>query len=242
MYRIGKLSELTKVNKSTIRFYESAGFLAEVKRLSNGYRIYDERHKYQVIICSLVFSGFVNKKLRKASLKLIENAKIWDLEGYFDAAENYIKEIDEDIFRTKKAISTVMNSNNTDEYLNTTALYTKKQAALLAGTTEESIRNWERNGLLPCSPPYKKRFYTEAMLNRMHLIRLLLDTGYSIMAILHFLKKLDEGKITDAEKTLVNPATNEDFISRADTYLQTLFKLKEIAFTLKDLCKEMEKI
>lgn len=38
--RIGQLSEITKVSKSTIRFYEQQGLMPDAKRSENGYRLY----------------------------------------------------------------------------------------------------------------------------------------------------------------------------------------------------------
>ena len=57
-FRIGELSTLTNVKTGTIRFYEKCGFLSPVKRLSNGYRMFEKKHIYQVRICSLVFKVF----------------------------------------------------------------------------------------------------------------------------------------------------------------------------------------
>ena len=85
-FQIGKISTLTNVKTGTIRFYEKCGFLSPVKRLPNGYRVFEEKHIYQIRICSLVFGGFVNKRLRRLSMELIFFAREWDLKGYQSAA------------------------------------------------------------------------------------------------------------------------------------------------------------
>lgn len=240
MYKIGEMSKLTDVKEGTIRFYEQCGFLEKVERLSNGYRIYTKHHLYQVKICRLVFGGFVNRRLRKASMKLIVAAKEWHLEAYETAALEYQKAIQEDIERTQKVIEIAMD----ESILRTisTTQYTKKEAAKLVGATEESIRNWERNGLIPQSEPYQKRYYSEAIINRMHIIRLLLDTGYSIMAIYQFLQKMDSGEYSDAKKILIQPEEGEDLQSKADYYLQALLALQQKADDLYHLQEAMLKI
>lgn len=240
MYKIGELSDLTKVKPSTIRFYEKCGFLENVERLENGYRIYNDHHKYQVIICSLVFGGFVNKNLRKSSMKLIFSAQKWDIEAYKKAAFDYKKLILQDIERTHKAIDFALNIS----FLNTTGedMYTKKQAAQIIGTTEEAIRNWERNGLIPKPSPYQKRYYSKQTIHRMHVIRLLLDIGYSIMTIKMFLEKVDLGLLTDAKMILTDPKDRFDLQSRADYYFKALLKLTETADSLYSLHKEMENL
>ena len=239
-YKVGELAKLTDVKEGTIRFYERCGFLEKVDRLSNGYRVYTERHLYQVKICRLVFGGFVNRRLRKASMKLITSAKEWDLSAYETAVAEYQKAIQEDIERTQKVIEIAMDETILQQPSSTQ--YTKKLAAELVGTTEESIRNWERNGLIPQTAPYQKRYYSQAIINRMHVIRLLLDTGYSIMAIYQFLQKMDSGEYADVKQALIIPEECEDLQSRADYYLQALLNLQQHANALYNLHAEMVKI
>lgn len=107
-YRIGELSGITGVKSGTIRFYEKCGFIETAARLPNNYRVFNERHIYQVRVCRLVFCGFVSHKLRKASMELIEAARAWDLAGYERAAAEYVDMIDGEIERTKKVIETVI--------------------------------------------------------------------------------------------------------------------------------------
>ena len=239
MVKIGELARATGVKEGTIRFYEKCGFLEEVERLPNGYRVYTEHHLYQVKICRLVFGGFVNRRLRKSSMGLIAAARAWDLKEYEAAAAKYQRAIREDIERTRKVIEIVANGTNFKEISNTQ--YTKKRAARLAGTTEEAIRNWERNGLIPQAAAYQKRYYSQAVVNRMYVIRLLLDTGYSIMAIFQFLQKMDSGAYADAKNVLLKPEEGEDLQSCADYYLQALLDLQQKADILYDLYAEMIK-
>lgn len=242
MYQIGELSELTGVQAGTIRFYEKCGFLETVERLPNRYRLYNGHHVYQVRVCRLVFGGFVNRRLRRASLKIIEAAKNWDLAAYEAAARNYLKEIQEESEETQKVIRFALAyAKGKEEPEPPGVFYTKKQAAELLGVTGESIRNWDRNGLLPLQQPYQKRLYPQAAVNRMYLIRLLLDTGYSIMTISRFLQNMDSGEYANAEKLLIKPEEGEDLQSRADCYLQALSELRQKAEALYGMLAEMKK-
>jgi len=240
MYLVGELSKRPDVKEGTIRFYEKCGFLKRVERLPNHYRVYTDHHLYQVRICRLVFGGFVNRRLRKASMKLIMAAKDWDLGAYETAALEYQRAIQEDIERTGKVIELAVGAKKLST--ESEEKYTKKQAAEMVGVTEESVRNWERNGLIPKALPYQKRYYSQEILNRMYVIRLLLDTGYSIMTIYQFLQKMDSGDHTDAKKLLVKPEEGEDLQSKADYYLQALLELQQKAETLYALHEEMKKI
>ncbi len=240
MYQVGELSKATGVKEGTIRFYEKCGFLERVERLPNRYRVYTSHHLYQVRICRLVFGGFVNRRLRKTSMKLIMAAKDWDLDAYETAASEYQRAIQEDIERTQKVIEFAVDMTKLP--VESDVRYTKKQAAELVGVTEESVRNWERNGLIPKAPPYQKRYYSQETLNRMYIIRLLLDTGYSVMAIYQFLQKMDSGEHADAKELLIKPEEGEDLQSKADYYLQALLALQQKAETLYRLHEEMKKL
>lgn len=239
-FSIGEVSRLTGVKAGTIRFYEKSGFLENVERLSNHYRIFNVHHLYQVRVCRLVFGGFVNKNLRKVSWSLIEAARIWDIEAYGTAALNYQKAVEDDIARTGKAIGLVMRYMGQEA--DTGRVYSKKQAADMIGVTAEAIRNWERNGLLEQSEPYQRRFYGQYALNRMYVIRLLLDTGYSMMAIRSFLAEHDDGREEGAVKILLSQEEREELRYTSDRYLKELLHVKEKAALLCELSCEMKKI
>lgn len=119
-------------------------------------------------------------------------------------------------------------------------VYTKRQAAGLVGVTPETIRNWERNGLFRQRAQYEKRLYSQQELNRMHVIRLLLDNGYSMMAVRSFFGEYDGGGRKPAMRQLMEPGKNENLIYRADRYLETLLETREKARQLCAMAENME--
>lgn len=239
-YQIGEMTRKTGVKAGTIRFYEKLGFLEPVERLPNQYRVFNEHHIYQIRICSLVFGGFVNKRLRKISMDVIFTARDWDLEAYNRATRNYLQAIEQDIIRTKKAISIVAKKVGQDE--NDGREYSKKEAAELLGVTPEAIRNWERNRLLAQKPAYSRRIYQAAEIRRMHMIRLLLDTGYSCMAILRFLTEYDAGENQKASGFLLGTLEDGELKSRTDQYMKSLMTAREQADALCCFLEDMKKI
>lgn len=224
----------------TIRFYEKCGFIGPVDRASNNYRIYQERHIFQLRVCRLVFGGFVNKNLRRESLKVLNASAEWDLEAYASASANYQRAVEDDIARTRKAIAICMEKMCRDE--REVEKCSKGQAADMVGVTPEAIRNWERNDLLGRQEPYQRRFYGQGLLNRMYVIRLLLDTGYSMMTIRSFMQEYDDRQPEKAEELLINPSEREELCCRSDRYLQALLHLREKALQLSEMKSEMEKI
>lgn len=238
-YHIKEMTEKTGVKAGTIRFYEKCGFLEPVERMPNGYRVFNEHHIYQIRVCSLVFGGFVNKRLRKISMDVIAAARAWDLEAYDRATQNYLSAIEQDILRTKKAVSLVTKQIDQDE--NDEREYSKKEAAELLSVTPETIRNWERNGLLAQKPAYSRRLYGQAEIRRMYMIRFLLDVGYSCMAILRFLTEYDAGRNQEASNFLLGTVEDRELKSRTDRYLKSLMRARAQADSLCCVLGDMRK-
>lgn len=239
-YYIKEISSRTGVKAGTIRFYEKIGFLEPVERMPNQYRVFNEHHIYQIQVCSLVFGDFVNTRLRKISMNIIAAAKDWDLESYDRAAQNYLQAVEQDITRTKKAVSIVTKQLDQDE--NDEKEYSKKETAELLGVTPETIRNWERNGLLTQKEPYSRRRYQSDEIRRMYMIRFLLDIGYSCMEILQFLTAYDDGLDKKATGFLLGTVEDVELYSRADQYLKSLIRARTQAEMLCHLLVDMKKI
>lgn len=239
-YRIGSLSRLTGVKAGTIRFYEKCGFLEPAGRLPNGYRVFGRRHIYQIRVCKLVFGGFVNRRLRKISREVLQASRAWNPEAYRQAADRYLLAVEEDIERTKKAVGLI--TDRLQEIRGNRLDCTQKQAAELVGVTAGSVRNWERNGLFRQRARYEKRLYSQQELNRMYVIRLLLDNGYSMMAVRSFFGKYEEGDREGAALQLMEPGENEDLIYRADRYMETLLETREKAGRLCAMAEEMKDV
>ena len=170
----------------------------------------------------------------------MQASRDWNLEAYRQAAGRYLQAVEEDIRRTKLAVDIVMDKLQEPGKENFT--YTKKQAAALVGVTSEAIRNWERNGLFRQRAQYEKRLYSQQELNRMYVIRLLLDNGYSMMAVRRFLGEYDGGGREVAMRQLMEPGESEDLIYRADRYMETLLEAQEKARQLCLMAEEMEKV
>jgi len=239
-YQIKEMTARTGVKAGTIRFYEKLEFLEPVERKSNQYRVFNEHHIYQIRVCSFVFGGFVNTRLRKISMDVIAAAKDWDLEAYDRATRNYLQAVERDIIRAKKAVS--IATKQIDQYENDEREYTKKEAAELLGVTPETIRNWERNGLLAQKAAYSRRLYRQDEIGRMYMIRLLLDTGYSSMAILRFLTEFDAGQDRKASGLLLETVEDKELRSRADHYLKSLMRARTQADDLCRLLSDMQNI
>ncbi len=71
-YRTTDLARFVGVHPNTVRFYERFGFISPAPRAANGYRVFGERHLYQLRIYRCVFDyGWLGRGLRAASVEVI---------------------------------------------------------------------------------------------------------------------------------------------------------------------------
>ncbi|MCI0711757.1 MAG: MerR family transcriptional regulator [Chloroflexi bacterium] len=105
------------------------------------------------------------------------------------------------------------------------------QAADHLGVTIDQLRNWDRNGLLdvPRDPETGYRQYSASEIGRLRVIRMLRQSGYSMMAILRMMRQFDAGEIEQLREALDTPGENEDIATIADRWLTTLAKQEDRA-------------
>jgi DNA-binding transcriptional MerR regulator len=109
-----------------------------------------------------------------------------------------------------------------------------RQAAQHLKVTIDMLRNWERNGLIqvPRDPSNQYRLYGTAELERIRVIRMLVQAGYSLMAILRMLRQFDAGHKDHLKAALELPredSANEAIEIMADRWLPSLLDLEQRA-------------
>jgi DNA-binding transcriptional MerR regulator len=90
--------------------------------------------------------------------------------------------------------------------------------------TADQLRNWDRSGLVnvPRDPATGYRLYGAAEIGRLRIIRMLRQSGYSVMAILRMLRQFDTGQTERLRDALDTPGENEAIETIADRWLTTL--------------------
>ena len=76
------------------------------------------------------------------------------------------------------------------------------------------------------------RLYGPAEISRLRVIRMLIRTGYSLMAILRMLTQLDRGEPVDVRQALDTPHPDEDVFMASDRWLSTLANEAQKAQTM----------
>jgi DNA-binding transcriptional MerR regulator len=200
------------VHPNTVRLYERIGFISIAPRAANGYRVFGEQHLHQIRICQCIFDHrWLGRELRRASLKVIGASEAWDLPLAHRYAREYLALIETELAIARQTADVLEKWAKGAKHAASSRTHSRREMAELIGVTEESLRNWERNGLLrvPRVGPNRTRIYGEAERERLRVIYMLRQSGYSMAAIHHSLCRYDEGDSAGVTEALNEPEATE---------------------------------
>lgn len=223
--RTSDLARAVGIHVNTVRLYEAWGFLPPVERSPSGYRRFTRAHLEQLRLARLALhGGWPGKAIRQSALALVEQAASGDLGGALEAAYRHLALVQAERAQAEAAVAFL------ERWAGGTAADAVGrplrigEAAKRLGSTIDAIRNWERNGLIAPGRDAQNnyRLYGPAEMGRLRVIRMLLLSGYSMMAILRMMTQLDRGQSDDLRRALDTPRADEDVYSAADNWLTTL--------------------
>lgn len=231
-----KTSDLAKaigVHNNTIRLYERLGFLSDVPRGKNGYRLYSTFHLEQTKLISLTLRWpYLGDKPQL--IELVMHAASGDLGMAMELAYKHLAHVRMERTMAEAAIEFLerwaaghlMEAPRKPVHI--------REAAQHLDVTVDMLRNWERNGLIdvPRDPANQYRLYGTTEFGRLRVIRMLVQSGYSLMAILRMLLQFDAGKTDDLRGALNLPleeSSNELINVIADRWLASLIELEDRA-------------
>jgi DNA-binding transcriptional MerR regulator len=228
--RTGDIAKALGVHVNTIRLYEASGFLPEIPRGKNGYRLYSALNLEQARLAHLAIRWpYLGDK--SLLIDLVKSAANGDLGMAMELAYKYLAYVRMERTSAEAAI----------EFLERWAAgYLMEMphqhvhigaAALHLNATIDMLRNWERNGLIvvPRDPENQYRLYGTAEFGRLRVIRMLVQSGYSLMAILRMLRQFDAGKTDNLRAALDIPreeSADEAIEIIADRWLSSLVELE----------------
>lgn len=242
-YKTSDIARKTDIHPNTVRFYERLGLISPVPRADNGYRLFDNRHLYQVMVLRCIFlDDWPGKNLRKASLEIVKAMKLWELEAARRYTEAYIQLIEVEYEKAKEVIAILKKWADNIVVEESTEVYNRSEAAKIIGTTPEALRNWERNGLIvvPRINKNKKRIYRKKEIERLRVIYMLRQSRFSMSAIHRCLRKFDESRREEALDALNNP-DEEDIVWTGDHWLNVLEKTTGKAKEILNILDKIEK-
>ena len=252
-YRTAEAAAIIGIHPNTVRFYEELGLISKPEREENGYRIFTELHILQMQLIRRAFHTEILKNGLRAKITEVVRAAA---AGEYDEAECILTEYTVMLHAERKnaeeAIETVRSmlpvrmtetgTEKTDNVKNT-CLRTRKEAADCLGITVDTLRNWEKNGLLPERRLKKgRRVYSKEDICVLRIIKALRCADYSLEAILRMLGKVARNPDIDIREALNTPGQNEDIISVCDRLLASIDEAERNAEAISKLLQEMKMI
>jgi DNA-binding transcriptional MerR regulator len=219
------LARSAGVHPNTVRLYEQWGLIPAVERSPSGYRRFTRFHLDCLRLARIAYSGeFPGRALRRSATQVLLKAASGDLGGALELAYRHKALVQAEQAQAEIAAALLERWAQGAVMDATNELLQIGQAAGLLGVSVDVLRNWERNGLIavPRDPHNGFRRYGWREIGRLRVIRMLSRAGYSLMAILRMLTRLDAGQAGDLRQELDTPHPDEDVFSASDHWLSSL--------------------
>lgn len=223
-YRTAEIAACIGVHPNTVRFYEAEGLLPPVPRDASGYRVFTDRHLVQLRLIRVAFrSEVLGSGLRGVAASVLRQAASGDLPAAIETAEEYRTGLQGELARAEEAVEIVGHWHAAAPRVQPDLTVLGRGAAARSlDITEETLRNWERNGLVAV---WRNQdgygIYDADVMARLKVIRALRGANYSTMAILRMLIRLTQGE-ADVRAAIDTPGKEEDIVLAADRYLSAL--------------------
>lgn len=227
------LAKALGVHVNTIRLYEEQGFVAGVSRGANGYRQYTPLHLEQARLAHLAVRWpYLSDK--PLLVELVQSAASGDLGMAMELAYRHLGHVRMERTYAESAVEFLERwaaghvVERPRQQVNIT------EAAHQLDVTVDMLRNWERNGLIsvPRDPSNGYRLYGTTEFGRLRVIRTLMQSGHSLMAVLRMLNQFDSGKRENLREALDVPLEDSADIAIeviADRWLSSLVELEKRA-------------
>lgn len=243
IYKPIELAKMFKLHSNTIRFYESIGYISKSKRKPNGYREFTDKHVLQLTICRYILGyRYTNSRIRNIGKLIISSSAKGKLMEGKQYAYDYLKILQNEINIAEETSRLLHKwAELKDCRDNIGKLYTRKEVASLLGVTSEAVRNWERNDLIKSNKRSDRNevLFNNIDLNRIKIIYMLRQTGYSMSAIHRCLMVYDKGE-TELVVAALNKIDGEELLSAGDCWLRELKSLKVVAEKIPSIFDKLE--
>jgi DNA-binding transcriptional MerR regulator len=218
------------VHVNTVRLYEDIGYLPPIPRDRNGYRRYTAAHLEQARLALLALQWpYLGDRALPQSL--VRHAAAGDFGMAIELAYQYLARVRVERTYAEAAVEFLERWAAGHVLEGPRERVLISAAAQQLNVTAETLRSWERNGLLsvPRDPVSRYRRYGAAEFGRLRVIRALSQAGYSQVAILAMLRQVDRGNTANLRAALDLPPDEDSIYAVADRWLSTLTALEDRA-------------
>lgn len=240
-YQTSEVAKIIGIHPNTVRLYEDMKLIPKPERLPNGYRVFTDFHIEQ---CRLIRTAFQVEVLQNGLRGKMVQAVKASATGDFDTAvaliHEYLQQIQQEQNHAEEAIEMVgqLISDGSQPY---TPGLTRKEVSEALDISVDTLRNWERNGLLTVPRKHNGyRIYTDEDIKRLKIIRALRCANYSLEAILRLLQQVSQNPHTDVRATLNTPRPSDEIISVCDRLIVSLSAAEQNAYRIAGMLQAMK--
>ncbi|MGN0078144.1 MAG: MerR family transcriptional regulator [Coriobacteriales bacterium] len=235
-YRTAQLARIAGVHPNTVRLYEKLGFIPAAQRQPNGYRVFTELHLRQMLLARTALQiELLQRGLRKQIVCVVRlsAAGRYDealalVQGYHDGIEAERRNAEEAVRIAQGILAQPGEASQVS--------LRRSEAAQELGLTAETLRNWERNGLVSSvRGEGGYRVYAPQELRTLKVIRALRCAGYSLEAILRMLQQLSSDPGASMREALDTPRADDDIVTVCDRLISSLEQARRNARTVVEM-------
>jgi DNA-binding transcriptional MerR regulator len=246
--RTGELARRAGAHPNTVRLYQDRGLLPPVRRTPTGYRQFDAEHLTHLLLARTLLGGqWPGRAVRASAVDALRAAARQGLPAGADRLVEHRELVLEELARARRAGRTARDWMDTTTHRprhhppgaphaaaapgpHPPATRTDPRglspaaAAARLGLTRDTLRSWERSGLLDPGrdPATGARRFNPADLERLEVVRSLRQAGYSPMVVLRMLRAADAGHTGRALRILADPGSDAELITASDRWVAAL--------------------
>jgi len=214
---------------NTVHLYEKWAFIPPVPRdPENNYRMYSPYHLEQFKLAYLALK-YPYPGGKEVVLDLVTAARDQELEWALLLAHQYRGQITAERAQAEAAIRYLERWLAREDPARVEEPLWIGETAALLDLTHDTLRSWERDGLVevPRDSHNGYRQYGPQEIGRLRVVRVLVNAGYSHMAILRLMVRLDRGEAVDPRQALDTPRADEEIFHITDQWLTALVEERE---------------
>lgn len=240
-YTTSEAAKIIGIHPNTVRKYEEWGLIPQAERKPNGYRIFTDFHIEQLKLIRIAFKiEVLQNGLRKKIVETVKVSASRDFDKALCFAEEYRKQIQREQRNAEEAIriaKQIISGKSAEDSI----CLKRKQASDYLNISMDTLRNWERNGLLKVKRKQNGyRFYTSDDIERLKMIRSLRCANYSLEAILRMLNALEHNPQVNIKAVLNTPQKDTDIISVCDRLILSLREAERNAGEIIEIISGMK--
>ena len=242
-YRTSELAKKLNIHPNTVRFYEKINFISTVKRENNNYRIFTEKHYFQIKIIKLLYKdGWFGKEFRKTANDIIFSMRDWDLDRALNNTEIHSEALREELRKAKSTVKILDLWSKNENKISNNNVYDYNEASQLIGASKESIRNWERNKLIdiPRKSKNKTRYFTDKEIQRLKIIYMLRQSKFTISSIFRSMQAYEKGLVERISEELKDDTEEKMLIVTGDNWVLNLENAVKSTLKVKTIIKNIK--